>query len=205
MIIKKLNFVLCVFSLFFISPTHAEVRQSDEVSKIGCYLFIENIHIGDGFYNAKNKQVTELQEKLHKKGYLTVAPTGYFGPLTFRAVINYQKDNGIIQTGFVGPITRGVLRSQFCNETQPIAICDYAAPPNNCDYIEGPSYNNQTHCGMILSCNSQTSPVASTSCKVWYDGCNTCTRSNPEETMACTMMYCTSHNTSAATCKEYFP
>jgi N-acetylmuramoyl-L-alanine amidase len=38
-----------------------------------------------------------------------VEPTGYFGPLTRRAVMAYQKEYRISQTGTVGPITRASL------------------------------------------------------------------------------------------------
>jgi len=33
-------------------------------------------------------------------------------------------------------------------------ICDYAAPPLGCKYINGPNYNKTTKCGMVLSCPS---------------------------------------------------
>ena len=32
------------------------------------------------------------------------------------------------------------------------AICDYAAPPQGCNYVSGPNYDPVTSCGMILSC-----------------------------------------------------
>lgn len=35
---------------------------------------------------------------------------------------------------------------------EPIAMCDYAAPPEGCEYIEGPEYNKTSGCGMELSC-----------------------------------------------------
>jgi len=31
-------------------------------------------------------------------------------------------------------------------------VCDYAAPPQGCRYVNGPNYNSTTHCGMVLSC-----------------------------------------------------
>jgi peptidoglycan hydrolase-like protein with peptidoglycan-binding domain len=37
--------------------------------------------------------------------------TGYFGTITFAAVVKYQGANNITPTGFVGPITRAKLNS----------------------------------------------------------------------------------------------
>lgn len=55
-------------------------------------------------------------------------------------------------------------------EKQPLAVCDYAAPPARCEYIKGPNYNEQTACGLVLKCsstegtnNSNTSPGGATS------------------------------------------
>jgi peptidoglycan hydrolase-like protein with peptidoglycan-binding domain len=54
--------------------------------------------------------VTELQKILLAGGHLKIAaPTGYFGALSLAAVKSYQKAHGVIQTGYVGPLTRGEL------------------------------------------------------------------------------------------------
>jgi len=55
--------------------------------------------------------VRALQQQLIDQGYLRLrhGPTGYYGPLTERAIIRYQRANGIQQTGFVGPVTRCYL------------------------------------------------------------------------------------------------
>ncbi len=55
--------------------------------------------------------VTALQVKLNELKYLTVQPTGYFGPLTRAAVIAFQKAKGIDPIGIVGPKTRAALLS----------------------------------------------------------------------------------------------
>ena len=55
-------------------------------------------------------------------------------------------------------------------------------------------------------CTSQTSSSAPANCKVWYDGCNTCSRSSIGGALACTLMACMNNNiwNSGAYCKEYF-
>lgn len=51
--------------------------------------------------------VTALQTWLNSKGYLAVAPTGYFGNLTKAAVAAFQTANGITPAvGYFGPISQ---------------------------------------------------------------------------------------------------
>lgn len=57
-------------------------------------------------YNQNNQEVYELQDFLNDQGFLTVAPTGYFGLLTLKAVKAYQVSQNLPSTGFVGPMTR---------------------------------------------------------------------------------------------------
>lgn len=64
----------------------------------------EVLMIGD-----ENAYVTELQEALYDKGYLKVKPTGYFGTNTQKAVLDFQKDNGLVEDGKAGPATRKAL------------------------------------------------------------------------------------------------
>ena len=49
---------------------------------------------------ASGDDVTQLQQ------YLGVSPTGYFGPMTARAVAAVQADAGLSQVGIIGPATR---------------------------------------------------------------------------------------------------
>ena len=57
------------------------------------------------------EDVTELQTILAAGGYLSVAPTGYYGSLTEAAVEAYQAAHGLSQLGVVGPATRAALNS----------------------------------------------------------------------------------------------
>ena len=56
-------------------------------------------------------QVTFLQTILIQQGYLQVPATGYFGVLTRRAVMEFQRARNIMVTGFVGPLTRDALQN----------------------------------------------------------------------------------------------
>ncbi|TMW74133.1 cell wall hydrolase [Alteribacter natronophilus] len=51
------------------------------------------------------EKVTELQETLHKLGYLPVSPTGYYGSMTEEAVRSFQSDFSLAPDGVAGPVT----------------------------------------------------------------------------------------------------
>ena len=52
--------------------------------------------------------VGKIQRILNEIGYL-VNPTGFYGELTFRNVLRFQKDFGLVADGIVGPQTRALL------------------------------------------------------------------------------------------------
>lgn len=54
----------------------------------------------------RHKEVELLQKILIEQGYLTGNVTGYFGMLTKKALINYQKIHNINPTGMFGKLTR---------------------------------------------------------------------------------------------------
>lgn len=64
------------------------------------FIFTHNLWPG-----MKNNDVKELQKRLQ------ISTTGFFGTLTFGAVLFFQRTNGIIPTGFVGALTRAKLNS----------------------------------------------------------------------------------------------
>jgi hypothetical protein len=71
------------------------------------YVFTTFMEEGDS-----GTQITELQDRLAVLGYFSVAPTGYFGPVTQAAVEQFQAAHGIDQVGYVGPATRAALNGQ---------------------------------------------------------------------------------------------
>lgn len=65
-----------------------------------------NLYLG-----LRSSEVMLLQQKLQELGYFssTIQPTGYFGLVTRKAAQDFQRDNGVSTTGYVGPLTRQAL------------------------------------------------------------------------------------------------
>ncbi len=68
------------------------------------YIFVNNLQIG-----SRGEDVRVLQILLSSEGFFTEEPTGYFGALTFAALVKFQNAHGIEPLGIVGPKTRAVL------------------------------------------------------------------------------------------------
>lgn len=58
---------------------------------------------------SRGVEVTELQNLLARLGFFKTEATGYFGAVTKKSVLAYQKANKISQVGTVGPLTRASL------------------------------------------------------------------------------------------------
>lgn len=75
-------------------------------------VFTSNLTVG-----STGSQVVDLQTFLLGKGYVIPALSdgsaqkGYFGSQTKTAVMKYQADNGVPNTGFVGPLTKAKLNA----------------------------------------------------------------------------------------------
>ncbi|GEM_PF-2293748 len=74
--------------------------------------FTSNLTVG-----STGAQVTALQQILASKGFLTVAPTGYFGSLTKAAVAAWQASVGLPSTGFFGPMSRAAIGGSVTTTT----------------------------------------------------------------------------------------
>ncbi len=79
----------------------------------GCITLMRDLHEG-----SRGEDVRELQKELAKDASLgfTGTTTGFFGPMTAKAMKRFQEKNGIASstraTGSVGPMTRGFFESQ---------------------------------------------------------------------------------------------
>lgn len=99
--------------------------------------------------------VSTLQDFLQSQGYLNSEPTGYFGLLTQSAVKSYQKANGILNSGYFGPITRGKLVSALCAGNNSNGV----SSTNNTNRIVNSSKTALCPNGMLLSNNCKTATI----------------------------------------------
>lgn len=72
-------------------------------------VFINNEEPALSQVGSSGKEVTAIQEKLKERGLFNVGVTGYYGEETRKAVLRFQKQQGIKQTGVAGPATLKAL------------------------------------------------------------------------------------------------
>ncbi|AOY82088.1 peptidoglycan-binding protein [Moorena producens JHB] len=71
---------------------------------------------------SRGSAVTEVQRQLRQLGYFNADPTGYFGPVTEQAVIEFQTDYGLRADGIVGLQTRAELSNALVTQSQPFGL-----------------------------------------------------------------------------------
>lgn len=108
-------FPVFVFSILIIPGfSFAQVTDVDpDSSTSDCVALQNNLRYKDRDSN-KNGEVSTLQDFLQSKNYLNSEPTGYLGLMTVKAVKDFQKDNSISPTGYVGPATRAKIKALTC-------------------------------------------------------------------------------------------
>lgn len=90
---------------FFTNGYILEVRTLVFKDKPEKFVFTKNLYLG-----IRNGDVLQLQHRLIDEGFASFDPTGYFGVLTLKAVIAYQKAKHISPAlGYVGVLTRAEL------------------------------------------------------------------------------------------------
>lgn len=82
-----------------------------------CPVFGRSLSVG-----IRGSDVTALQTYLDAQGYLSVSPTGYFGPLTQSAVTRWQAQGGVVGLGVSGSGIFGPLSRAYFSRS-----CDFGA------------------------------------------------------------------------------
>lgn len=72
-------------------------------------LYLENSHAQTLAWGSNGEEVRLAQSKLKQWGYLDGSIDGYYGQSTYNAVIKFQKQNGLVADGVIGPQTRRAL------------------------------------------------------------------------------------------------
>ena len=94
-----------------------------------CPIFGRSLAVG-----ISGSDVTALQTYLNAQGYLSVGPTGYFGPLTQSAVARWQAKGGVVTlgvsgSGIFGPLSRAYF-SRSCSGTTQSNV-NFSATPSS--------------------------------------------------------------------------
>jgi len=93
-------------------------KQLDELKKnvAPCSLADVDLSLGDGEDDTSKIHVKNFQNFLKEKGYISKyqTATGYFGKITRNAVINFQKDLGLEQTGELNSTLRSKIATLKC-------------------------------------------------------------------------------------------
>lgn len=187
----KRFFIFAVAAAISLAPISAMAAASGSASGSGsarageagpaqlCLAITKNLGFG-----MRSPEVASLQTYLLSHSSYTAGATGYFGPLTRAAVIQWQTAHSIPATGFVGPLSRAALtcaddtgggtsfqvdlKADPSSGAAPLTVAFSAAPKNSGQYIiqfgdgemSGPI---QSHC---LSSNASPTEPLTTSCDI---------------------------------------
>jgi len=94
-------------------------------SPMVCTILTSTLNVGSADVSGRTS-VTMLQDFLRAQNFLSAKSTGYFGPMTQKAVKNFQTSQKLPAVGNVGPMTRAAIQKISC-ATAP-AITPAPAP-----------------------------------------------------------------------------
>lgn len=118
-------FLLATLVAIFVIPNLAFAQQAGDVptpqAGSSCTDLQNNLTYKKSNDANTNGEVSSLQSFLQEQGLLTSDPTGYFGGLTFNAVKAFQSQQGLLAYGYVGPVTREVIKNVSCSGAPAIS------------------------------------------------------------------------------------
>ncbi|HZS43177.1 MAG TPA: peptidoglycan-binding protein [Candidatus Paceibacterota bacterium] len=151
-------------------------QSANTVSTVSsCVNLTYNMGPGSTDFNTGG-QVTVLQNFLVSAGYGSFSGRASYGPLTFAAVQNFQRANGISPVGFVGPFTRAKIQSLTCGNVSSGVSISSITPSS------GPIGTQVTLTGSgflagSMGCGGYTCPLNSSSvfpsCAILMNSANT--------------------------------
>ena len=86
---------------------------------VSCVQLNQTLRFGmrDRAYTFAPGPISQLQSFLNSSGYLQVAPSGYFGVSTRKAVQQFQRNQGLVPNGVVNLATRNAIANISCANT----------------------------------------------------------------------------------------
>lgn len=164
---KKSLFAGVLLITTLLSPAFASAQVVGDVNPDGATSACIDLQ-----YNLKyrstdaktNGEVSLLQDFLQTQGYLNSEPTGYFGRLTEGAVKSFQAANGILDSGYVGPITRAKIKEISCGDATLSSSTSSVTKPKSAtvQFINAPTL------GVVYDVNNKETTLSgrSTSVKI---------------------------------------
>lgn len=114
--------IIAIFVVgFFVAGTGVFAQATIDGQTAGsssCRSFAHSLYYGSRD-RGTDGEVTKLQDFLFARGYMQVAATGFFGPITLHAVEKFQAAEGVPATGFAGPLTRAAIARVTCTTNPP--------------------------------------------------------------------------------------
>lgn len=115
------------------------IRLLDKQEIISCLDFGVNLS-----YTSRHSDVLKMQQFLIDEGYLKAQVSGYFGLQTKNALILFQKDYNLLNTGKLDLSTRTKIKELTCSSAIPKAkigeVCSASIECENNLYCSYPNY-----------------------------------------------------------------
>jgi peptidoglycan hydrolase-like protein with peptidoglycan-binding domain len=113
----KKNIITLVALFSLVIPFGVTAQQSDEESSTDSCLLLSTPLLRYRMRDATTSgEVSDLQDFLITKGFLSGDSTGYYGLKTVEAVKKYQASKGVIRTGSVGNLTKTQIKNDTCGD-----------------------------------------------------------------------------------------
>ncbi|WP_425449880.1 cell wall hydrolase [Dethiothermospora halolimnae] len=100
---KKRKIIISLFLILLLVTFNISGAFADHSSGNSSYRLLR--------FGSRGSDVSSLQSTLNNKGYWAGPVDGIYGPLTEKAVINFQKSNNLLIDGIAGPETQSTLYS----------------------------------------------------------------------------------------------
>jgi len=159
---KTIIFLITTFIAIFVVVSIPSKSLAD--STTNCGNIYRNLYFG-----TRGNDVSALQHFLDDKGYFYGNITGYFGYMTYRSVVKWQRSEGINAIGVVGPQTRKRLR-ELCANPDPIPVYNFV-PTNSCkSWFDGCNECARSTVGGPAACTQRACFAAGKGyCKSYFD------------------------------------
>lgn len=131
----SVSFAISLFLAVFLFGAYAFAlpARAAAMAQPACVTLDKNLYRGVSS-STFGHYVSSLQHFLHENGYLDASYTsaaGSFGPMTFGAVVRFQKAEGLPATGYVGTLTRARIMQRWCGGTPSSTVSVYGISPSS--------------------------------------------------------------------------